>query len=438
MAAEDGFRGVPVPAGRLVRLAGLGGFAAGTVGRALMAGAREVASGRSPALPDLILTPGNAERLARQLAGMRGAAMKLGQLLSMDAGEVLPPDLAAALARLREGAEAMPPAQLGRVLEGHWGPGWQRHFRRFEVRPVASASIGQVHRAETADGRVLAIKVQHPGVRRAIDSDVANLGAMLRLSGMLPPGLDLGAVMAEVRAQLHAEADYRAEAAHLARFGALLAGAPGLMVPAPVPEWSGDAVLAMDWAPGEPVEGLAGAPQAVRDGVVARLVGLSLREIFDFGLIQSDPNFANFRYQPGTDRVVLLDFGATVTVRPDLAAGMRAMLRAMRADDRAGQRAAALDLGYLAPDTPESAAGVVRDLIAEAGAILRQPELWPARDVLLAALRDRAMALGTSQPALPVPPFDLLLIHRKLGGLYLLAKRLDARIDLGAALRRYD
>ena len=417
-------------------MAGLGSMAAGIGGRALLAGARELVSGRRPALPALILTPGNARRLARELAGMRGAAMKLGQLLSMDAGEVLPPELTAALTQLRDGAAAMPAAQLGRVLEGHWGPGWQRRFRRFEPRPIASASIGQVHRAETVEGRVLAIKVQHPGVRQAIDSDVANLGTLLRLSGILPPGLDLGAVMAEMRAQLHAEADYLAEAAHLERFGRLLAADPGFALPSPVPELSGPEVLAMDYLPGDPVETVEGAPQSTRDSVMARLIDLALREIFDFGLIQSDPNFANFRYLSDGDRVGLLDFGATLPVRPELSDSLREMLRALLNDDLPGQRAAALRLSYLAPDTPVDAARVALDMIAEAGTILRQPSLSPATDTKLAALRDRALALGSRQPALPVPPFDLLLIHRKLGGLYLLAKRLDARIDLDTALRR--
>lgn len=368
---------------------------------------------------------------------MRGAAMKLGQLLSMDAGEVLPPELTAALAQLRDGAAAMPAAQLGRVLEGHWGPGWQRRFRRFEPRPIASASIGQVHRAETTDGRLLAVKVQHPGMRRAIDSDVASLGMLLRLSGMLPPEMNLSKLMQELRAQLHDEADYLAEAAHLERFGRLLAADPAFALPRPVPELSGPDVLAMDYLPGDPVETVEGAPQATRDRVMARLIDLALREIFDFGLIQSDPNFANFRYQSDRDRVGLLDFGATLPVRPELSDSLREMLRALLNDDRPGQRAAALRLGYLAPDTPVDAARVALDMIAEAGAILRQPALAPAADPKLAALRDRALALGTRQPALPVPPFDLLLIHRKLGGLYLLARRLRARIDLTAALGRY-
>lgn len=427
----------PVPESRLARALHLGGLAAGVGGRLVWDGARAVAQGQRPGLADLLATPANARALADSLAGMRGAAMKLGQLLSMDAGDLLPPEVAGPLARLRDGAAPMPPGQLGRVLDGHWGPGWQRRFARFDVRPLASASIGQVHRAVTHDGRDLAVKVQHPGVRRAIDSDVANLGALIARAGVLPPGLDLPALMAEVRGQLHLEADYTQEAAHLRAFGAALAGDAGFLVPGVHPDLSGPEVLVMDFARGDPIEGLAGAPQAVRDAVVARLVDLVLRELFDLRLIQTDPNFANFRYQADTGRVVLLDFGATRAVAPGMAEDLALMLRALLADDRSAQRSAALRLGYLTDATPPAAVAEVTDLLALSGAVLRQDALDPARDPHLAALRARALELGTRQPALPVPPFDLLLIHRKMGGLYLLAQRLDAGIDLRAAFARW-
>jgi len=106
--------------------------------------------------------------------------MKLGQLLSMDAGDLLPPELAEILARLRAEATAMPMSQVVAVLGANWGEGWERRLQRFSFTPVAAASIGQVHLAQTRDGRDLAIKIQYPGVRRSIDSDVAT-------STMSPP-----------------------------------------------------------------------------------------------------------------------------------------------------------------------------------------------------------------------------------------------------------
>lgn len=133
-------------------------------------GLRTAASGERVDLRALALSPENALRLTRELSHMRGAAMKVGQLMSMDAGELLPPEFAAILARLRADAHPMPPRQLRTVLDKAWGEGWYRRFERFDLRPLAAASIGQVHRALTPDGRDLAIKVQFPGVRESIES----------------------------------------------------------------------------------------------------------------------------------------------------------------------------------------------------------------------------------------------------------------------------
>ena len=179
-------RGVTVPTARVTRLMRLGGLVGGIAGGMLVDGARQVASGKRPTLQDLLMTPANALKVTQQLAQMRGAAMKVGQLLSMDAGDLLPPELAAILGRLRADADHMPPKQLQAVLNAEWGKGWIGRFAHFNVRPIAAASIGQVHRAQTKDGRDLAIKVQYPGIRASIDSDVNNVATLLRVSGQIP------------------------------------------------------------------------------------------------------------------------------------------------------------------------------------------------------------------------------------------------------------
>jgi Predicted unusual protein kinase len=179
-------RATAVPDGRLSRLARLRSLATGVAGGMLAEGARQLAAGKRPKVSELVLTPANARRVADQLAQLRGAAMKVGQLMSMDAGNLLPPELAEILARLREDARTMPMSQVVQVLETHWGKGWEQGFERFSFTPCAAASIGQVHRARTRDGQELAIKLQYPGVRRSIDSDVDNVATLLRVSGLLP------------------------------------------------------------------------------------------------------------------------------------------------------------------------------------------------------------------------------------------------------------
>ena len=198
----DDERGRSVPSRRLSRLSRFGRLAGGVAGGVLAEGARRLASGDRPRMSDLLLTPSNAMRVADQLAHLRGAAMKLGQMISMDAGDILPPELTRILARLRENAHHMPPTQLDRLLTTEWGPDWRRRFRHFQAQPIAAASIGQVHRAELPDGRTLAIKVQYPGVARSIDADVDNVAALLRVSGLLPRGLDLTPLLTEAKRQL--------------------------------------------------------------------------------------------------------------------------------------------------------------------------------------------------------------------------------------------
>ena len=285
-----------VPAGRLARLAHLGSLASGLAGGMLAEGARQLGQGRRPKISDLLLTPANARRVAEQLARLRGAAMKVGQLLSMDAGDLLPPELGEILSRLRADARPMPMSQLIGVLNEHWGEGWEQHFTKFSFTPLAAASIGQVHSAQDQRGRRLAIKVQYPGVRQSISSDVDNVASLLRISGLLPESLDIQPLLDEAKCQLYAEADYRVEAAHLTHFRALLADRPDFLLPEVQETLSNVNILAMSHVEGEPVEALVRASQVERDRVVGLLFELLFREIFEFRLVQTDPNFANYRY----------------------------------------------------------------------------------------------------------------------------------------------
>ena len=132
-----------IPSSRAARLGAFGRLAGGVASGMLGEGARRLARGERPRMRDLVLTPGNVGRLADRLSHLRGAAMKLGQMISMDAGDLLPPELAAILAQLRSQAHRMPPEQLRRVLDSEWGPDWRRRFARFNATPIAAASIGE-------------------------------------------------------------------------------------------------------------------------------------------------------------------------------------------------------------------------------------------------------------------------------------------------------
>ncbi|MEM6649662.1 MAG: AarF/ABC1/UbiB kinase family protein, partial [Pseudomonadota bacterium] len=325
---EDTTPGRAVPGGRFSRLAKFGGLGTSIASNMVVEGASRLAKGERPSLNDLLLTPNNARKVADQLSQLRGAAMKMGQLLSMDGGDFIPPELADILSRLRASAHSMPPKQLRRVLNDNWGRTWLTKFEKFEVTPMAAASIGQVHRAKTKDGRDLAVKIQYPGVRQSIDSDVDNVAMLIRLSQMVPDGVDVTPFLEEAKRQLHDEANYQREGEYLQKFRTHLADMPDFVLPEFYGDLTTENVLAMSYMPGRSIETLADAPQEERNRVMGLLMELLVKELFDFRLMQTDPNFANFHYDDKTGKIVLLDFGASRDVPEELSKGYQALLKA--------------------------------------------------------------------------------------------------------------
>ena len=300
-----------IPTSRVGRLARVARMASGVAGGMLAEGTRQLRAGKRPRARDMLLTPANARRVADQLATMRGAAMKVGQILSMDTGDFLPRELADILARLRSDARYMPTQQLRKVMSDAYGPDWEELFYGFEMKPLAAASIGQVHRAVAPDGREMVLKVQYPGVAASIDSDVDNIATLLRMSGLLPAELDIQPLLADAKHQLKDEADYHKEAEFLQAFGDLLRDDERFLVPELLPDLSRRTVLAMTYVSGKPIETVVSLPQAERDRVMTALVELMFMELFELRMVQTDPNFANYLYRGSSGQIVLLDFGAT-------------------------------------------------------------------------------------------------------------------------------
>ena len=427
-----------IPSSRAARLGAFGRLAGGVASGMLGEGARRLARGERPRMRDLVLTPGNVGRLADRLSHLRGAAMKLGQMISMDAGDLLPPELAAILAQLRSQAHRMPPEQLRRVLDSEWGPDWRRRFARFNAIPIAAASIGQVHRATLPDGRELAIKVQYPGVRESIDSDVDNVATLLRVSGVLPRELDLAPLLTEAKRQLHEEADYEREAAQMTRFADWLDGHADYVVPRPLPELTTARVLAMDFIDGIPIEALADAPQEQRDAAMRDLMALVLREMFEFGAMQTDPNFANYRFQPDTGRLVLLDFGAARDVDPATAQGYRSLLSAGLSGDRDAVREAARAAGFLGEAAVARHRPLVDRMIDIVVTEMNRPGPFDFGDRgFVEVLREHGMEMAADRSTWHIPPVETLFVQRKVSGTALLAARLEARVDVRKLVRPY-
>jgi len=427
-----------VPRSRFQRLAHLGGLAGRVAGGMLAEGVSQAARGNMPRASNLILTPANARRVAEKLSEMRGAAMKVGQLLSMDAGDILPAGLADILAGLRADARPMPISEVVTVMQESFGQGWEQHFMRFSFTPMAAASIGQVHAAISQSGRQLALKIQYPGIRQSIDSDVDNVATLLNVSRLVPDGLDLQPLLQEAKRQLHDEANYLMEAGHLRRFAVALEDTPELLLPGVDEEFTRENILAMDFLEGEPIESLTTATRAIRDRVVELLLELLFRELFEFRMIQTDPNFANFLYNTETRQLGLLDFGATRLYPVVVTECYRGLLEAALREDHAAMSVHAQEIGYFKKDIHARQRAKVMELfvLATEPARTRGRFDFGASD-LAGRIRDAGMVLSFEQGYWHTPPADAVFLHRKLGGLYLLAARLRAKVDVRIILERY-
>ncbi len=428
-------RAVAIPAGRASRFTQLGTMTASVAGSMAVNGIAQLGKGQRPSLRNLLLTPRNVNKITDQLAKMRGAAMKIGQLVSMDTGEVLPPELAEIMARLRADAHFMPPAQLKQVLNEQWPAGWLGNFAKFDVRPIAAASIGQVHHARLKDGREVAIKVQYPGIAQSIESDVANVGALIKMSGLLPKGFELEPYLDEACEQLHQETDYAREGAYLERFNHLLAQDTRFHLPQLIPEWTTPRILTMDYVSGIPIEDAITLPQAARDQIAHDLIDLMLRELFGFGVMQTDPNFANYRYDPETGKIILLDFGATREIAAAIRSQYQQLMVAGLARDAAKLHDIALDIGFFNEDTAPAHQSQIIYMMGLVFDALLQNEVFDFSDTALSQrMQAEGMKLAEDGFVPPPLPIDILFLQRKFGGMFLLANRLKARVRVADML----
>ncbi|MEP0191191.1 MAG: AarF/ABC1/UbiB kinase family protein [Erythrobacter sp.] len=427
----DRAREKAVPAGRLARVSTFGRLVTGVAGGMAAEGARRLTSGQSLSAKDLILTPGNVKRMTKRLSHLRGAAMKMGQMISMDSGDFLPPELSEILASLRDQANFMPAKQLDGVLKNQWGNDWRKNFRWFNPRPIAAASIGQVHKALTRDGQELAIKVQYPGIAKSIDSDVDNIMTLLKVAGFTPPELEIDKLLVAVKEQLHEEADYQREGAQLQLYREKLAGEEGFVVPELHQDLTRDHILAMSYEPGVSIEELANEPEERRDQVFARMIRLVARELFELGVMQTDPNFANFQYRRETGEIVLLDFGACRPVDPTTANTYRTLLNAGLEGDGDKVLTAALDAGFMSPivmekypERVERMLGIIMDEMT------RDAPFDFGDRAFVPLLRDEGMEIAKDKATWTLPPIETVFIQRKVSGTALLGAKLKAKVNV--------
>jgi len=430
--------GRKVPSGRIARLARLGGLASAVAGNIVKGATKQILSGQRPSLTQSLMNIDNAISITKRLAHMRGAAMKLGQLLSMDAGELLPAEWEPILSRLRQEADPMPKAQLLKTLEASWSKDWYQQFSYFSFSPIASASIGQVHRATLKDGRQLAIKVQYPGVRQSIDSDIDNVMSLLKLSGVLPQHIDLTSLLAEAKAQLKNEANYLQEAKFINAYRANLRNDPRFIVPFVVEELTDQNILAMEYIEGSAITDISTMSADIVDLVCSQLMYLTYQELFSHKLMQSDPNFANFLYQSDTKKIVLLDFGACRQISQHTSVHYLAMADAMQRQDTHDVRSALYSLGLIDNNMSAAAIDTVLKACFEASDCLQSDTGYNLKKQhLIKRIQEVSMPLITDKTAAVSPIFEVALVNRKITGMILLANKLGATLDFKSALAPY-
>ncbi|KAB8289956.1 hypothetical protein EYC80_010283 [Monilinia laxa] len=336
-----------VPSSRLGRLWNYSGLAAGMVGGAISESLRRVSGGGGEG--SFMLSASNMDRLVTKLSRMRGAALKLGQMISFQDSKMLPAAIQEVMQRVQDRADYMPASQRNKVLKANLGPEWRDLFDDFEEVPLAAASIGQVHRATLkSTGAKVAVKIQYPGVADSIDSDLNNLAILLTASRLLPKGLFLDKTIANARTELGWECDYIREAECGLHFQELLADEKDVfVVPKVYSEASGKQVLTMEYMEGVGVTRVQSFTQEQRDWIGTQILRLCLREITEFKYMQTDPNWTNFLYNAQTNKLELLDFGASREYPEEFITKYTQLLNAASRSDRNTVRDLSIDLGYL-------------------------------------------------------------------------------------------
>ncbi|XP_011618196.1 atypical kinase COQ8A, mitochondrial isoform X3 [Takifugu rubripes] len=316
-ALSDRARERKVPVTRIGRLVNFGGLAVGLGIGAIAEVAKKTLrphqQGDKQSILDrsAFLSEANAERIVRTLCKVRGAALKIGQMLSIQDDAFINPQLAKIFERVRQSADFMPSRQMMKAVSSDLGPDWRDKLEYFEEKPFAAASIGQVHLGRLKGGREVAMKIQYPGVAKSINSDVNNIMTALSLSNVLPEGLFPEHLIEVMSRELALECDYIREAKCAKKFQELLKDHPFFYVPDVVDELSSQHVLTTTLVPGFPLDQATDLSQELRNEICEQILILCLRELFEFRYMQTDPNWSNFYFDPQAHKIALLDFGAT-------------------------------------------------------------------------------------------------------------------------------
>ncbi|MCP3958755.1 MAG: AarF/ABC1/UbiB kinase family protein [bacterium] len=358
----------------------------------------------------------NAIRVVETLGELKGAAMKVGQMLSLQVG-LLPPEVAAVLRALQKNAPRVPFEVMQYEIKGQIED-YDRLFAHLEPQAFAAASIGQVHRAELRDGRRVAVKIQYPAIDYIIRADMKNLRVMLQALFSLFSTADFDPIWKEVRDRLLEEIDYRQEAENLKRMAELHVDVPEIVIPKVVEEASAHGVLTMEYLEGISPERACSDefPQKLKNQWGRVLFELQFRGIFEHRLLHADPNLANFAFLDD-GRVIVYDFGCVKRPPDKLVRGYAAIIRAALDGRRDEIPELLVDLGVFKEGGVPLPAEVVDPYLDIFSEILRPepPYMFGEDEELYQKLIDLGMDNLSAARDLQFPE-DIVFIDRCLAG----------------------
>ena len=372
--------------------------------------------------PELALC--TADDVAEELGSMKGALMKLGQMASY-IDEDMPETFRSAMARLQHNAPPMTPALASSVIEAELGAPPERIFARWDPLPFAAASIGQVHRAITTDGRAVAVKVQYPGIARTIVSDVQNVALLRRIAGAAFPGLDTRSLIEELGERLRDEVDYVLEAENQTLFARYYEAHPVIHVPHVLSELSTGRVLTSELVVGSRFDEVLRWTQHERNLAAETINRFVSRSLYRLRAFNGDPHPGNYLFH-GQGRVPFLDFGLTQHFNAeDLAPLVDAVRFLVIDNDGARFRASLERAGFLRPGAPVSTEAVVDRFGLFYATVLRDAPMTLTPAYASAIVRRFFDARGPLAPYSDVPRAYVILQRINLG-LYALLGSLNA------------
>jgi predicted unusual protein kinase regulating ubiquinone biosynthesis (AarF/ABC1/UbiB family) len=437
-----------LPTGRVARTARVGGLVTGQGVRwAGMHAANRVRTSERAAAAREQRTAALVGELVEQLGRMRGAAMKVGQMISMVELDGLPDEqrdqLQRRLATLRDDIPPMPFVRLERLLRKELGRPLDAVFSDFDPHALAAASIGQVHRATTVDGDEVVVKIQYPGVAEAVETDLRNAMMLVPLVRRLAPGLDAKALAAEMRERVGEELDYELEAHNQLRLERLMRAHPLMSVPRVFTDLSTRRMLVSEYVEGDRFEAVRRADEAERDRYGEIVFRFFFGRLYRDRIALGDPHPGNYLLRPD-GRVCFLDFGLIRDVDAGRVAAEAAIARAVRAEHAVDLKAALIAGGYLPADRADS-------VEAEIGLrLMRQATGWyavPGERRFAAGGehrgRERARPEGDERAAIrtqvnqfTVPP-ESVLIRRMHAVVAVVLQSLRAGANWGAIAAEY-